>query len=538
VAEVADQTHYDVVIVGYGAAGAAAAIEAADAGARVLVLDRGYGGGASALSGGVVYAGGGTRYQKAAGLTDTPENMFSYLRQETRGTVSDETLRRFCETSPAMIDWLEEQGARYRATLCPYKTSYPTDAYYLYYSGNEKAWPYSQYADPAARGHRQVAKGMSSGHVFFEALRESAMRKGVAFLPLSRVHSLVLEDGAVAGVRYRTLDIDDPVVARHRRLTTAAGKLGNWVPPAGARLNARAEALWQAHATEAEVRAPAVILSAGGFVFNPEMKAEYAAGFADISPLGTAGDDGTSIRLGLSAGGSTAHMERMTAWRFLSPPAALLAGVTVGPAGDRIANEDLYGATHSQAMVDNHHSRGYLITDAVIWARARRHVRTQTQPFQAAQCAYLFTVGHKKAGTLESLARRIGVPATALTDTVEAYNTGITSGAGDPAHKAPELCAPIEHGPFYAIDISIKNSPAYPAPGLTLGGLRVDEHTGQVLSEADAPVPGLYAAGRTAVGICSNSYVSGLSLADCIFSGRRAGAHSARATTAASAARA
>jgi len=51
---------FDVIIVGYGDAGAAAAIEAADRGARVLVLDRAYGGGASALSGGVVYAGGGT----------------------------------------------------------------------------------------------------------------------------------------------------------------------------------------------------------------------------------------------------------------------------------------------------------------------------------------------------------------------------------------------------------------------------------------------------------------------------------------------
>jgi len=42
-----------------------------------------------------------------------------------------------------------------------------------------------------------------------------------------------------------------------------------------------------------------------------------------------------------------------------------------------------------------------------------------------------------------------------------------------------------------------------------------------------SPVPGLYAAGRTAVGLCSHSYVSGLSLADCVFSGRRAGRHAA-----------
>lgn len=66
---------------------------------------------------------------------------------------------------------------------------------------------------------------------------------------------------------------------------------------------------------------------------------------------------------------------------------------------------------------------------------------------------------------------------------------------------------------------------------LTLGGLTVDEETGEVLSASGTPVGGLYAAGRSAVGLCSNSYVSGLSLADCDFSGRRAGQHLARVTT-------
>jgi 3-oxo-5alpha-steroid 4-dehydrogenase len=516
---------YDVVIVGYGAAGAAAAIEAADAGARVLVLDRGYGGGASALSGGVVYAGGGTKQQETAGLKDSPENMFNYLRQEVQGFVSDATLRRFCETSPAMIEWLEQQGAQYRGTLCPYKTSYPTDAHYLYYSGNEKAYPYKLEAEPAARGHRQVASGMSSGHVFFEALRHSAEAKGVEFIPLSRVYELIIEQGTVVGVRYRTMGGDAGVRSQHRRLSFVAGKLGNWVPAVGAKFNARAEALWQDNAVEGEARASSVVLSGGGFVFNPEMKAKYDRGFEDISPLGTVGDDGAVINLGVSAGGATDHLERMTAWRFMSPPSALLEGVTVGPTGTRIANEDLYGATHSQRMISEHGGRGYLVLDANIWTKARRQISSQTLTFQRAMAAYLFTVGHKKAGTLEELARKIGVPAESLTQTVTAYNDGIHSGAGDPYHKLADMCAPIEQGPFFAIDISIKNSPAYPAPGLTLGGLRVNEETGAVLDADGNGIAGLYAAGRSAVGICSNSYISGLSLADCIFSGRRAGVH-------------
>jgi len=52
---------------------------------------------------------------------------------------------------------------------------------------------------------------------------------------------------------------------------------------------------------------------------------------------------------------------------------------------------------------------------------------------------------------------------------------------------------------------------------------------GQAVPVRGTAVPGLYAAGRSAAGLCSSSYVSGLSLADCVFSGRRAGRHAAAA---------
>lgn len=146
-------SNYDVIVVGFGAAGAAAAIEAADSGARVLVLDRGYGGGATALSGGIVYAGAGTTEQRAGGYDDSVDNMAAYLRQEVGDAVSDDTLARFCRESPALIEWLKAQGVEFRGgPVSSYKTSYPTDDFYLYYSGNEKAYPYVQHADPVPRG--------------------------------------------------------------------------------------------------------------------------------------------------------------------------------------------------------------------------------------------------------------------------------------------------------------------------------------------------------------------------------------------------
>ena len=55
-----------------------------------------------------------------------------------------------------------------------------------------------------------------------------------------------------------------------------------------------------------------------------------------------------------------------------------------------------------------------------------------------------------------------------------------------------------------------------------MGGLH-NEETGNVKNINGEDIIGLYAAGRSAVGVCSNIYVSGLSIADCVFSGRRVG---------------
>ena len=200
--EIAWSDGADVVVVGWGAAGACAAIEARSAGTSVIVIDRFEGGGASALSGGVLYAGGGTRYQKEAGYADTPEAMFDYLRHEVNGVVSDETLRRFCRDSVANLDWLEQQGARYGATMPEHKTSYPPDGAFLYYSGNEVVPAYcGERGGPAPRGHRTVGKGQS-GATLYAALQAATLSAGAKALQQATVRRLVREraSGRVLGV--------------------------------------------------------------------------------------------------------------------------------------------------------------------------------------------------------------------------------------------------------------------------------------------------------------------------------------------------
>ena len=119
----------DLVVVGFGAAGASTSIQARELGASVIAIDRFSGGGATAYSGGIVYAGD-TKFQKEAGYEDSAEEMFKYLHAEN-SPLRPETLMRYCETSSDNIDWLESHGVPFGSTVFEGKTSYPPDGYYL-----------------------------------------------------------------------------------------------------------------------------------------------------------------------------------------------------------------------------------------------------------------------------------------------------------------------------------------------------------------------------------------------------------------------
>jgi len=352
----------------------------------------------------------------------------------------------------------------------------------------------------------------------------------VVFRPLAEVTDLVVEDGRVVGVEY--LGVDNEPGAGYRALATLAAKLNIWYAPVGSRLNNIVERRRRRLSTTHQTRAGAVVLSTGGHSFNRELVAAHAPKWSKVPPLGTIGDDGANLRLGAQVNAKTAHLESMSGWRFISPPSSFMEGIVVGRNGIRFANEQLYGATMAKPLIEDHDSNGYLVMDARAWKRARGNLREQTAFFHAPQVVYLFSpIGHVKAKSVAELAGKIGVDAAGLGDTIASYNAAIAAGAKDEFGKHEDFRKPIGQAPFYAIDISIPNSPAYPAAAITLGGLVVDETTGGVVDEDGKAVPGLFAAGRAAVGICSRSYVSGLSLADAVFSGRRAGEHAAARTT-------
>jgi len=518
----------DVIVVGFGGAGAAAALEAAQQGASVLVLDRFHGGGATAASGGIIYAGGGTPYQKAAGYDDTPEEMYKYLKQESGDVFSDETLRRFCEGSVDMIHWLEQAGVPFEGSLCPFKTSYPTDKYFLYFSGNENHTTYKANAKPAPRGHRARGAGMS-GLTLFHALEKAVRKQGAQVRCQTEVQRLVFgDDGSVIGVEGRA--VLGPVSYRlHGAISFINAKANTYdVITHGKLLDGMNSLIAKVRSKPYRVKArKGVVLAAGGFMFNREMVRKYNTNFGGTLPLGTYGDDGAGIRLGESAGGTTAKMDRMAPWRFYVPPEALMQGVLVDKKGKRICSEDLYGAKQGDYVVASG-GRATLIFDSKTYKEAVSHFGDQCAWFQKLTMIPTLRLLRKKALTIKQLAAKIKLPPEELEKTISEYNALAKDGKPDPLGKTPKRFVPLDAPPFYAVDESINTKMGIPTAAMTLGGLVVNEKTGQVVKKDGSSIEGLYAAGRNAVGLCSNGYfASGSSISDCIFGGRRAGGHAA-----------
>ena len=520
----------DVVVVGWGASGACAALEARANGSSVIVIDRFEGGGASALSGGVVYAGGGTPYQLQAGFQDSPEAMAAYLKYEVNGVVSDQTIMKFCQDSVSNLAWLETHGAKFAATMPDHKTSYPPEGKFLYFSGNEVV-PACQTKEgpPAPRGHRTVARGQS-GKVLFEALQNATLKSGVHTLTQATVRRLVCERTSaeqtprIVGVEIWQLPEGAPETLRHAEMHKKVARWRTFWPGKAAECRREAAKIELATAIRSYIKAhKGVILSTGGFIYNAELMSQFAPHAKKGWPVGGAGCDGSGLRLGQTVGANASALNNISAWRFITPPSVWPQGIVINTEGERFCNEQVYGAKLGHELVDHQNGRGWLIIDSKLkWKAIQQCLLGGLWAFQSLPALAMMLLGAKKASSLEALAAKLKAEPSKLRQSLDAANAAARGECEDAFGKSKDMRHDMSRGPYLALDISIGN-PTFPLATLTLGGLHVDENNGQVLHASGQAIAGLYAAGRTALGLPSSRYVSGLSLADCVFSGRRAG---------------
>lgn len=519
----------DVLVVGFGGAGACAAIEAADRGRNVVILDRFDGGGATAFSGGVHYAGG-TKVQSSAGVEDDVEEMYKYLHLETGDAVSDETLMTFCRESSANIQWLQSLGVEFGGNPFTGKTVYPPDGHFLYFSGNEPLPAYADKAKPAVRGHRVVGPGYT-GHIYFATLRKAVGQRNIQVKYHTRVTRLI-QDGTGRVIGAEALVLPEE---HHKAHTQAFSKVGPlpFTYRKAERAIAKARTLESSKGRRIRVRARGgVVLATGGFCFNTEMLRQYMPQFAECAPamlrMGSMGCDGSGIQLGLSVGGEGRKLANNFYGRIISPPSAFLEGMVVNSHGRRFYNEDAYNAELGGAIAQQPGGQAWLVMDAETWSKLLRQLRPRGdgqffQWYMPAIANILFG-GSRRGRTLEHLAKKCRMDAAGLREEARISREAIAARRGDPLGKSLNYYRALGEGPYHAVNMSVWNKFVL-APFLTLGGLAVGEKTGEVLDGSGSPIKGLYAIGRAAVGICANRYMSGMSLSDGVFSGRRAARH-------------
>ena len=462
----------DVVVVGFGAAGSCAAIEARNVGAKTVIFEVAAGGGGSAaLSGGELYLGGsgGTPVQRAAGFEDTTEDFYEYLVMSWGPAADLQKERLYADTAGKHFYWLLSQEVPFKNTYLTGKLLEPTTDDTLVYSGSEAAWPFVQRAKPCPRGHAVQMEGWGAGKKLMECLTHKAESLGAEVHYSSRALTLITDGRAsVVGLVVR---VDSEV----RFVRTKS----------------------------------AVILTAGGFICNKKMVRQYAPKALVCKGQTTGGyDDGSGIRMGIGVGAATTQMEQFFCTMPYFPPDSLVKGIFVNELGNRFINEDAYHGRVTQYILRQPNGRAWLLLDNNIFERPITNLDVEI---------------HSVGETWSEVEQELELPTGALTHTVEQFNRFAQEGLDPLYHKDSAWLKPLDEPPFAALSYCTAD---YPASAFTLGGLSTLP-TGQVLDSDGEIINGLYAAGRTACGLpCwGDSYSSGLSLGDSTFFGRQAGMH-------------
>jgi 3-oxosteroid 1-dehydrogenase len=522
----------DVLVVGSGAGGQLAAITAADQGAQVVVIEKAplYGG-SSAMSGGAIWIPM-SKHALAAGLQDSPEDAFQYIRALAAPNVSDSLIRAYVKEAPAMLEWLEA-NTEARFMSVPY-----TD-YHAELPGGKQGWrthmpmefdgkvlgedvqilrPSSKaanlfgrinwtlmeahmllnrpkgwimvflkimwryYGDIAQRLRSSRDRFLTLGNALMGRLRMALNQRQVPIWLETRLVSLVKENGRVVGA----------VVEREGRVQRVRARKG-------------------------------VVLAAGGYERNAQMRSQFLPGSGEPTNSGAHPyNTGDAIRAGQEAGAAVRNMS--SAWyapvfkipgeesaRLCTYERALPGNIIVNQQGERFHNEAASYHISAQEMVKAQAGSAWAVFDT----RYRHNYpmgpvipKFPDWILPGAVRSILL-----KAPTLEALAAKMGVPADKLKRTVETFNAGAAQGKdpqfgrgdaaydryyGDPKVSPNPNLAVIDQAPFYAF-------PIYSGDIGTNGGLVIDEQA-RVLDAADQPIPGLYATGNCTASVMGGAY--------------------------------
>ena len=521
----------DVVVVGTGGGGMTAALTAAKAGLDTLVIEKNpHYGGSTALSGGGIWIPNNFLL-KQDGVEDSFEKAQLYL-QETVGDRTPQALQdAYLKEAPEMIEYLVKNSHLELQRPVGYADYYPELPGGMSAGRALESKPFNgkklgkdlDKLIPMAMeipgglaftikdfsklgmiiptwagkwtalkvGLRTVfaalrgARLLSMGQALIASLRLSLKEEGVPLWLSSPMKDLIVEDGVVVGV----------VVEKEGKLVNVRANKG-------------------------------VILAAGGFAHNQEMREEYQKGPINHEwSSANQANTGDTIQAGMKIGAKTDLMEDAW-WGPSSMPPELPVmfhvgersypgGIMVNSEGERFTNEaaSYVEVVHVMYKLDTEEVHTVPATFIMDQRYKDTYIFGTLFPGQKIPQEF-FDKGYiVKADTIEELAEKCNLPADKLTKTIERFNkfakTGIDEDFrrgdsaydryyGDPTVSPNPCLAPIAKAPFYALEM-------VPGDLGTKGGLVIDEHA-RVLSEDGNIIKGLFAVGNNSASVMGNTY--------------------------------
>ena len=482
----------DVVVIGAGGAGMTAAMTAADAGQKVVILESQamVGGNSARATGGMNAAK--TVYQdenefdQAAGVEKTlataaekyadnetitalaktvSEQWAAYQANPTgyfdsvelmeldtmvggKGINDPELVKTLCEGTADAIDWLDENGI----TLHNVSSFGGASVKRIHRPVNEEG------------------KVVSVGAYMIPLLQENCEKRGIDIVLNTTVDTILTDaNGAAVGV-------------------SGTDKDGNTVV----------------------VNAKSVILATGGFGANLDMVTKYKPELAGFMTTNAAGAQGQGIEMATAIGAGTVDMDQIQIHPTVEANTAALiteglrgdGAILVNANGERFVDEVGTRDVVSAAEIAQPGSYSWLIVD-----QAMADASSVIQGY--------IKKGYTKTGaTYEELAKELDVDPATFANTMETWN-GYVEAKNDPDFGRTSFANPLNNGPYYAIKVTA-------GVHHTMGGVTINSAT-EVLKEDGTVIPGLFAAGEVTGGIHGANRLGGTAVADFVVFGRIAG---------------
>lgn len=452
----------DVIVVGGGGAGMAAATRLAQLGKSVILVEKsGFLGGAISVSGGnqVVM---GSQLQIDNGVADdSVESMVADFEANGANKNNKEILTLFAENVGATTDWLVANCG------------------ITFEEGLHQLGEYSHNRELAYTG---------GGAGFAEAMRKAVEEAGVQVLLNTKAESLIADNGTVTGVKAASSDADYTLTAGDVVLAT-----GGYGANKDMLTDEMKSALYYGPASstgEGIQMAQAV----GAQTANMEYGKRYP--------------NGIEVSEGMAKSTIAGNIVGWT-----------MSAILVNKDGDRVVNEKASNRTILEEELKQEGGELYLLLDAETFEAWKAKLApagisdTDIEKYLEANGTTTPVFAHGE--TLEEAAAAAGINADNLKATVEKYNGFVAKGSDDDFGRAATyLTKTIGEGPYYIVEQK-------PRFATTMGGLVINTSM-QVLNEAGEPISGLYAAGENCGQVMGDDSPSGANNAWALTSGKLA----------------